>query len=55
MVTEIETFETTYTETLFMVINKEKLLSVHLILILCLNDRFVTVKNKFRKSYRQPQ
>jgi hypothetical protein len=55
MVTEIQMFETTYTEALFMVISKEKLLSVNLILILCLNDRFVTVNNKFRKSYRQPQ
>jgi len=53
VVIEIEAFETKFTEALVMGINKEKLLSVNL--ILCLNDRFVTVDNKFRKSYRQPQ
>jgi len=35
--------------------NKQREISVYLILILYLNDRFVTVNNKFRKSYRQPQ
>jgi len=54
--TEKEKFGTTYDiEALFMEINKGKLLSFNLILILCLNGRLVTVKNKFRKSYRQPK